>query len=217
MITGPANFPTRRNQKRLDTAHKRLKELLDFRQKARDRLHKTYNPRILANAPISADDLDAIEQLQVKIDKAEKRQELMKAVNKIAKSKKSDDDKIAELGKLEVSEKTARKMLAERFTFQPYELTNNNANIRRMKERVQQLQQERSKTPAGDTVINGVTVSENTDLNRLQLFFPGKPSVEIRDRLKARGFHWSPREGAWQRQLNDVARQVARQMLEALN
>jgi hypothetical protein len=35
MITGPARFPVDRNNKRLETEHKRLTELLDFQSGAR--------------------------------------------------------------------------------------------------------------------------------------------------------------------------------------
>lgn len=222
MITGPANFPVRRNQKRLDTAHKRLEEFLDFDKRAIDRLRKKYDPRFQSQA-ISSDDDQAIEKLQAKIDQAEKRQEFMKAVNKIVKSKKADPDKIAELAKLEVSEATARKMLDEGFTFEHFELTNNNANIRRMKERVAGLelehkrQQARQESGKGERTVNGIKIIENTDINRIQLFFPGKPSAEIRDRLKHNGFHWSPREVAWQRQLNEASQRVVESLVKNLN
>lgn len=39
----------------------------------------------------------------------------------------------------------------------------------------------------------------------MQLLFDEKPNDEQRRILKSYGFHWSPREQAWQRQLNDNA------------
>lgn len=52
--------------------------------------------------------------------------------------------------------------------------------------------------------------------NRLQLIFPGKPSDEARALLKANGFKWSPRFGAWQRQLTPNAESaLARRVLPA--
>lgn len=47
----------------------------------------------------------------------------------------------------------------------------------------------------------GFQVERNTDINRLQLKFDGKPDENTRSILKHNGFRWSPREGAWQRQL----------------
>lgn len=41
----------------------------------------------------------------------------------------------------------------------------------------------------------------NATLDRVQLVFDGRPSPEVIAQLKSRAFRWSPREGAWQRQL----------------
>lgn len=49
-----------------------------------------------------------------------------------------------------------------------------------------------------DTVIN-------TEENRLQLIFDGKPGENVRSILKANGFRWSGRFKAWQRQLTENA------------
>ena len=47
----------------------------------------------------------------------------------------------------------------------------------------------------------GVRLIHNTALDRVQLVFPDKPDEETRSLLKSNAFRWSPREGAWQRQL----------------
>ena len=62
----------------------------------------------------------------------------------------------------------------------------------------------------------GVEVIENTDIMRLQLVFEGKPSEEIRHILKSRGFIWSGRNMAWQRQLTDNARYAAKRAIEEI-
>jgi len=53
--------------------------------------------------------------------------------------------------------------------------------------------------------VGDVTVLHNTEENRLQLLFPGKPDQEVISRLKSTGFKWSPRFKAWQRQLTHNA------------
>jgi hypothetical protein len=50
-----------------------------------------------------------------------------------------------------------------------------------------------------------VKVLHNTDDNRLQLFFDGKPEQSMIERLKSKGFKWSLRNKAWQRQLTPNA------------
>ena len=55
---------------------------------------------------------------------------------------------------------------------------------------------------------------ENVEENRLQLFYPGKPSEGVRTKLKHNGFRWSPTTGAWQRRLNNNARWAAENVLK---
>jgi hypothetical protein len=87
MITGPSNFPTRRNEKRNNIAHKRLEELLEFRNRALAAIRKTHCPEL---RPIMAGDSDATERLKTKIADAEKLQERMKAANVIVRKFKND-------------------------------------------------------------------------------------------------------------------------------
>lgn len=221
-IVGPANFPTVRNQKHNDTAHKRSLEFIEYREKGRLRLRRAYDPVAIAAAPISSDDGDAISKLRAKIDKAEAFQTAMKAANRIVRNKKlSDDDKVARLIKMAgIDENTAWKLLqpdfAGRLGFAPYQLSNNNANIRRMLARIAELETEAVRDGADNyeaTILGtSVTISENRDENRLQLFFEGKPPPDVRKLLKSRGFRWAPAQSAWQRKLNRNARQVVELM-----
>jgi hypothetical protein len=218
MITGPSNFNHRRNQKANDTEHRRTTELIEWREKALKRLNRDFNPVAIARRPIRSDEDDAIEQLQAKIDAAQSDQDFMKAANRIVKSKKlSIDDKIAKFAELGVSEVTARKFSEEpnghgSYGFAPYQLTNNNANIKRMKNRIATLRAEAVRPEAEDrqATIGGapVTIIENRDENRLQLVFDGKPPAKIRKTLKSNGFRWAPSQDAWQRLLNDNARRT---------
>ena len=65
-----------------------------------------------------------------------------------------------------------------------------------------------------DEQIGEVTIQEQD--NRVQILFPGKPSDEIRARLKSNGFRWSPTAGAWQRMPSAWAWQVAREIATAV-
>jgi hypothetical protein len=72
---------------------------------------------------------------------------------------------------------------------------------------------------AVESQVGDVRIVENFELNRIQLFTPGKPGPSTRAKLKGRGFRWAPSEGAWQRHLNDsgraAARMIAREIAEA--
>ena len=67
-----------------------------------------------------------------------------------------------------------------------------------------------------DTSDLGFQVERNKDINRLQLKFDGKPDEKTRSILKSNGFRWSPREGAWQRQLNGNAEYSLKRISEQL-
>jgi|GEM_PF-891864 len=51
----------------------------------------------------------------------------------------------------------------------------------------------------GSANANTLKIVNNTALKRVQLFFPDKPSDDVRSDLKAHGWRWSPRNFCWQR------------------
>lgn len=61
---------------------------------------------------------------------------------------------------------------------------------------------------------DGVKVVNNQSLDRLQIFFDSIPADDVRTALKSRGFRWSPREKAWQRQYTRDAVYAANNILE---
>lgn len=231
MITGGSGWTSamvRRNEKRNATERKRCSELLDWSKRRLEKLRNTYDPRRIAAAPIASDDPDAIAKLQAKIDKAVRLQDMMKAANRICrKNGLTEEERIAKLEALGLQRETAENILTPdpyiggKPGFAPFQLSNNNGRIKRMKERVARLQSEaqhREATPEEEreTTILGVevVVYENYADDRLQLFFEGKPPEQVRTLLKSHGFHWSRREMAWQRLLNDNARRALKYLEE---
>ncbi len=71
-------------------------------------------------------------------------------------------------------------------------------------------------TPNKEEEIEGVKVIHNTDLDRLQLLFDGKPAQDIITLLKKNAFRWSPSNKAWQRQLTPNAIHAANKVLETI-
>jgi len=211
-IAGPANFPARKMQKRYETASKRTRDLLEYRERALKAIRRKLQPE---KAPIKSGDADAIQRLQAKIQKAEAFQDLMKKANKIVKAKPKDmvaDAKVAELVTLGMSEETAHKLFEKdwcgRTGFPSYELTNNNANIRRMKARVKKISCAQA-TPDTLKECAAARIEDCPADNRVRLFFPGKPDVEIRTRLKRSGFRWARSLGCWQAYRNTGSLAIA--------
>ena len=88
--------------------------------------------------------------------------------------------------------------------FESYQLSNNNAEIRRLKDRITTLTRRKELGYVG-WEFDGGRVEANTADNRLQIFFDEKPDKDIREELKGNGFRYAPSAEAWQRQLNDNA------------
>lgn len=166
------------------------------------------------NKSIFSDDPQAIEKLDAKIEKLEKRQAFMKAANKCVKKK---DKK----GFLEL-EGASERLWSElnqpdsfgSMGFAPYALTNNNANIRRLKVRRSALQKVGTQqTEAED--IKGVRMVRNVEANRIQLFFSSVPAENVRnDLFRKYAFRWCRSEGASQRHLNNAGISAAKRFLE---
>lgn len=226
MIAGPANFPVRSMQKKNDTLHKRMTEAVEWQEKAIDRLRSAYNPARIANAPIMADDPDALDKLQAKLDQLKANHELMKAHNKIMRGKGTAAEKMTALAALHGDESAALKELKSLaimgqkvYTFS---LTNNNANIKRIEGRVKELNTKQAAVASGaavlteSTIANGVTVERDPADVRLRVRFPNKPVAAVRELLKKHGFRWSPTQEAWQRQLTNNAEWTLRDLTPKL-
>lgn len=212
MITGPSNFPTARNEKRNRVEHKRCEELIEFRDRALDAIRKTLCPEL---RPIMAGDSDACQRLQANIEEAEKLQEIMKACNHAIRSqwKNGEQAVIAALVALGRSETLAREMIQPGkfggMGFASFELTNNGANIRRMKQRLESISRNQA-TQATEVQGQNARIEDCPADNRVRLFFPGKPDQDTRSRLKSKGFRWSPTIGAWQAYRNSGTIETAK-------
>ena len=170
---------------------------------------------------ISSDDPEAVDKLGEHLEKAKRLQDMMLASNKlIRKHRDNPGAGVAELAAVVGSESNARalfeKDFAGRIGFAEYQLSNNRANIRRIEGRIEQLKRA-SKREAKEIEYPGnIKIVHNVDENRVQIFFPGKPSSEVRDMLKARGFRWSPMSSAWQRHLNTSGIWCAEDVVKAV-
>lgn len=212
MIAGPSNFPVRRAQKRNDIADRRMKETIDFREKALKAIITTLRPDL---RPIMSGDSDACERLSEEIRKAEEFQARMKAANAAIRKHKAAGPaaQIAALVALGLSESAASEAIKPDFCgrigFPDYALSNNNANIRRMKERLATISAAKA-TPDKEILREGLRIEDAPADNRIRLFFDGKPAPEVRADLKSHGFRWAPSIGAWQAYRNSRSLEFAR-------
>lgn len=207
LISGGGNFPVRKKEKQ-NAARDRNLEEWNYIQGLLDKI------RSVGTGGISSDDPQAVEKLEAKLAALEKHQEMMKAANAAIRMKDpaKGDAKLAELGYTpEDIAKLREPDFCGRIGYPAYELQNNNANIRRIRGRIEELKKRSENTPEG-WEFDGGQVVVNTTENRLQIIFDGKPDADIRTELKGEGFRWAPSQGAWQRQLTDNAMRAARRL-----
>ena len=199
LITGGSNFPVRKKEKQNAARDRNMEEWNDI-QGLLDKIRST------GMGGISADDPQAVQKLEAKLEKLQAAQDTMKAVNAYYRKHKTLD------GCPNLSAESIEKMKSEMSSqwhiedkpYPSWALSNNNAEIRRVKGRIAELTKKQETAYAG-WEFDGGTVEANKEDNRLQIFFEEKPDEKTRETLKENGFRWSPKAGAWQRQLNDNA------------
>ena len=199
LIAGGSNFPTRKKEKQNAARDSNYREWQDI-QGLLDKIRST------GMGGISADDPQAVQKLEKKLESLEKSQETMKAVNAYYRKHKTLDGcphlPPEELEKLKAD--MASSWHLEDKPFATWALSNNSAEIRRVKDRIKSLSQQKEIGFVG-WEFDGGKVEANTEANRLQIFFEDKPDEATREALKSNGFRWSPKAGAWQRQLTSNA------------
>ena len=199
LIAGGSNFPTRKKEKQNAARDSNYREWQDI-QGLLDKIRST------GMGGISADDPQAVQKLEKKLESLEKSQETMKAVNAYYRKHKTLDGcphlSPEQLEKLKAD--MASSWHLEDKPFATWALSNNSAEIRRVKDRIKSLSQQKEIGFVG-WEFDGGKVEANTEANRLQIFFEDKPDEATREALKSNGFRWSPKAGAWQRQLTSNA------------
>lgn len=168
---------------------------------------------------ISSDDPDAVKKLRAELVVLEREQEKMKAVNKAIRANKTTEAQIAALVALGLTDTDAVELVnpdcSGRVGFPSYKLSNNNANMARIKGRIADLEKLAQREDV-EQVADGFTYREDTAENRVMFIFEGKPEEAIRSTLKSYAFKWSPSRGAWVRQLNNAAIWAGQQVIAQL-
>lgn len=174
----------------------------------------------VGSSGISSNDPEAIKKLQDKLNGLEKSQDTMKAVNKIIKGKKlSDAEKVEQIVKDRLLTEThAQEIMkpdfAGRVGFASYSMSNNNAEIRRTRQRLEDLKRLHTIAPI-DFENDDFSMSINNGQIVIN-FAGGKPNEETRQLVKNAAFKWSRYQGAWVRKVTANAIGSARYLLDSL-
>ena len=212
MIAGGSNFPIGKKAKQNAARDRNMEEWRKI-EGIKDKI------RSIGMGGIRSDDSNAVSKLEKKLKKLEENQELMKAANKAVRMKDTEkgDQKLLEMGYSPYEINQLRTPdFAGRIGYASFHLTNNSANIRRIKKRIEGLKAEQNHGQAEDQCFQGFTLREDTEAVRIQFLFDDKPDEETRTILKSHGFRWSPKNKAWQRMLNRNGRSAAQQVISCI-
>jgi hypothetical protein len=161
---------------------------------------------------ISSDDPAAVRKLREELAGLESLQERMKSANRCIR--RGDRAGLAALGFREQQiDELFTPDFVGRLGFPGWRITNNGANIRRIKQRIEELEK-RVQTPGIEAITgDGWTICEDVEENRIIVRFDEKPSREILAALRQNGFKWSPTRGAHVRMRSNGALYAAKRAL----
>ena len=199
----------KRHRRDLDRIHTNIGKGIDAQEQAKKLRERAAS---VGKGGVSSDDPDAINKLSEKLEKLQKQQELYRAINKaLRKADKSGDD--APLKALGLSDQTIAGLkqpdFAGRRGIPSYVLTNNSSNMRRIRQRIEELKAT-AEDQTSEEQHGEIRIVDNVEENRVQIFFPRKPATDLRRTFKSAGFRWSPTTGAWQRHRSNAALYWAR-------
>lgn len=221
LVCGAGNFPTRKKEKQIAAWDKNME---NFR-KADHYLDMLKRAHTLA---VKSDDPEVLDFLRAKLAGLEEAHALMVSANAYYRKNKTlkgfegiPADTMAWITRPGVYLPGGRNGDGSPLAFYgkpfpTYELTNSNANIKRVKQRIEMLEAVKASKPIEEE-HDGYTYRENAEAMRVQLQFDGKPDDETRALLKRNGFRWAPSLGVWQRQLNDNGKYAAHRVMEVLD
>ena len=191
MIAGPSNYNMRAHEKYVSREGKLWAEYDELKNYIENGIYTIIN----GDRIIKSNDANAIEKLNEKLAKAQEEHAGYKAYNAQARK-----------------DKTAPHMA--------YVMSNSNGRIKGIKDRIahlERLAEQETKEIIIETESSGGTrIVDNVAACRLQIFFNGKPSAEVRTQLKKNGFRWTPSISAWQSYRSEHANQAAQEIVLAM-
>jgi hypothetical protein len=220
MISGPANFPVRRNEKANAAEQKRLDEFLEWDKKALKRLKDIAKGtrsteeitderfgKIKQNIERSLSTIKGIDEGTVK---GSTRSLFVNSVTGLIKT-------LSKNGEVDLVNKALDVIQDYQNGLKKPLITPQNSiwTLRNQAPEVQDPIAKQSGTTTLKT-YQGAEVVNNFDAERVQILFDEKPSEQVRNALKKEAFKWSPSNNAWQRQNTPNGIATAKRVLDGL-
>ena len=210
LVTGAGNFNQRKHQKANDAEHAAYERIQAWKEKTVKRLNR--QERLTGMAEV--------ERLRAILEAAEETHQKMKDVNAIIRRKCTDEEKVdAIVAECGIKEEQAKELVypdhdrgvfSQGFT--TYSLSRNLARIKDLKAKIARHEAMAEKE---DKVLkfDGCDIELSYTDERLRIRYHEKPDAGTVKELKGSGFKWSPKNGAWQRQLTQNAVYAARRLM----
>ena len=226
-ITGGAGITERKiasNEKLMRSEHERLQKHIDLQEKLQERLAK-----IAKNKPadqyeegdvIKSTDNNATTKLQQKLKMLQDRKTMLKNGVVAAKEYQKSKD-ISVFKQYNIDSETTEQIInhidkggkpTEKDMYSWFTMPYLNRDIKEVENRIATLEKNQSQGEK-ETLIEGGKIVYNGEAQRLQIFFDGIPSKEVREALKSHAFKWAPTAKAWQRTLTENAKYAVNQYL----
>lgn len=208
MITGGSNFNNYRHAKANRSEERHYEIFREWRIRAKKAIIRKAQP-----VKTFVSELD---RYRSELAEMQKNHELMKEGNKrISKAKKNGED--------------LTEYLTNTFNIVPhmiewtmkfgFNLQNSNANIKRVEERIKELEKKeslRESNPITKYSFDGGEMIINYEIDRIQILFATRPTQSELNAWKDKGlntFNWSPSANAWQRKITPNAMYCVKRML----
>ena len=226
-ITGGGNISERKianNEKLMRSEHERLEKHIELQKKLEERLAK-----VAKNTPvdqyeegdvIKSTDNNATTKLQQKLKMLQDRKTMLKNGVVAAKEYQKNKD-ISVFKQYNIDSETTEQIInhidkggkpTEKDMYSWFTMPYLNRDIKEVENRIATLEKNQAQGEK-ETLIEGGKIVYNGEAQRLQIFFDGIPSKEVREALKAHAFKWAPTAKAWQRTLTENAKYAVNQYL----
>lgn len=210
MVTGPANFPTASNRKRMETSDRRTAEFLEWREKARAAIRKA-----IANARPE----EAKREAGWSAIEADLARRIGRGTGNFSTPLiKGLIERLAANGDVDFVQRALDFLRGaqERFNLAKPVFTDR-ASVWGLGEVAQKVAARREeRAAAGPGIIatyDGAEITRVPADDRVRITFDSRVSQEVAADLKKEGWKWSPRNSAWQRKLTNAAESSAKRIV----